>query len=171
MIWSYPSRSFAIRAHGDQSYGGKPYEVHLDHVVQVLIRFGCAGDDRLIDAGFLHDTIEDTDTTEEDIANAFSPHTAKLVDAVTDGEGKTRKEKKDRPYFFIPKVPGAVPLKLADRIANTEACLAENKDRLYQMYQEELNEFSQRLYDPKCMGHVRSMWQYLDKITQEHPRM
>lgn len=61
------ARKFAVEAHGDQRYGDEPYVVHLDHVLAVLQRFGIEGEDILV-AGLLHDTIEDTNVTQEQIA-------------------------------------------------------------------------------------------------------
>jgi len=162
--WSYGSRDFAIKAHEGQSYGGFLYEVHLDHVVQVLTRFGIADDSRIVDAAFLHDTLEDTDVTYDDIKKAFGWPTAKIVDAVSDGEGKNRRERKERPYTLIPKVAGALPVKLADRIANVESCWALKNESLKKAYYGEYPTFVERLYYDESPEPVQRMWAYLRAV-------
>lgn len=55
---------YAIQQHGDQMYGRKPYHVHLLDVVNVLRRFVDWGgiDQEMVDAAWLHDTVEDAGT-------------------------------------------------------------------------------------------------------------
>lgn len=145
----------ARRAHGDQRYGDhRPYTVHLEHVVAVMRRFLIV-DEHLLGAGWLHDSIEDTELSKaslvEHLTIGFGQHSAErvgvLVDAVTDGEGKNRRERKERPYELIPTVKGAILVKLADRIANVEAGYAEGQTGLIDMYRGEFAEFHDRLYD------------------------
>jgi len=109
---------FAATRHAGKLYGEEPYTVHLAAVRNVLHDYGFNGD--LGIAGWLHDTIEDTATTREEIASRFGAHVADLVWAVT-GVGATRKERNHSAYTKIVRCPGAVILKLADRIANVEA--------------------------------------------------
>lgn len=163
--WSFPSRSFAIRAHGKQRYGKNSYVVHLDHVVSVLIRFGIRNS-VLYDAAFLHDVIEDTDVDFCDLSDRFSNEVATIVDACTDGPGKTREEKKQHPYLLIPKTEGAIYVKLADRIANMEACFAEGKDDLLLMYRDEHKGFSAALYSNDAGPVTLRMWIYLDDLIK-----
>jgi len=51
------ARLLAIKFHAGKKYGDLPYEVHLDHVVGVLQRFGVIDHD-LLAAGYLHDAQE-----------------------------------------------------------------------------------------------------------------
>lgn len=152
------AREFAIKAHKKQLYGKQPYVVHLDAVVKVLIRFGVSNED-LLTAGYLHDTIEDTATTIQELESTFGNVVASLVDAVTDGFGRNRKEKKERPYKLIPTVPGALVLKLADRIANVEAAKRQGNFGLLNMYAKEQLEFRRRLFDP---AH-KTMFNHIEK--------
>ena len=53
------ARLVAKLAHGDQKYGDdKPYLYHLDMVVHILAHYGFRGE--MLQAGYLHDTLEDT---------------------------------------------------------------------------------------------------------------
>jgi guanosine-3',5'-bis(diphosphate) 3'-pyrophosphohydrolase len=75
---------FAADAHrGQVRKGGiDPYFLHPVAVVQLLASSG--GSEDVLCAGYLHDTVEDTDVTLEEIAVRFGPHVAGLVAAVTE---------------------------------------------------------------------------------------
>ena len=70
------AREFAAHAHGNQRYGDGPYVEHLAKVVAVLTDFGYQGD--YLCAGWLHDVVEDTCTTLDDIRalQAMNVHAA-----------------------------------------------------------------------------------------------
>ena len=90
--------AFAAQAHAAVHQERKgtdfPYVAHPIRVAEILDRFGCSED--VIVAGFLHDTIEDTDVTAEEISAAFGPRVAGLVTAVSEPDKslpwKTRKQ-------------------------------------------------------------------------------
>ena len=89
---------FAVQAHGAVKQERKgtdfPYVSHPIRVAEILDRFGCS-DDAVV-AGFLHDTIEDANVTEDEISAAFGQRVAALVVAVSEPDKsllwKTRKE-------------------------------------------------------------------------------
>lgn len=147
------ARAYAVKAHGDQRYGAAPYSVHLDAVARVLVRFGHT-DEETVAAGFLHDAIEDAGVTHDELEREFGARVAALVDACTDGRGQNRKERKERPYRLIPKTPGSLLVKLADRIANVEAARAD-RPGLLEMYRKEHPEFERRLRGPAA---AETMW-------------
>src|SRR5215510_1000930 len=138
------ARDLAIAAHGDQLYGDKPYAFHLGAVVGVLKRFGADLADPatapLLIAAWLHDTLEDTTLTRDEVETRFGNEVAELVWRVTDEPGATRKERKPATYRKTRENETAIVLKLADRIANVEASL-ESGGRLLHMYQREQSEF------------------------------
>lgn len=134
------ARRFAEERHGGQRYGAHPYVVHLVAVRAVLDDFGHGG--RFGVAAWLHDTVEDTATTREEIAVRFGAEVAALVWAVT-GVGASRKERNASAYEKIRQTPEAAILKLADRIANVEAS-RDQPDRL-RMYRREAPDFERAL--------------------------
>lgn len=156
------AREYAVMAHRGQEYGTKPYHAHLDAVVRVLRRFGHC-DQETVAAGYLHDVLEDTDVTPDALAREFGDSVAAVVDACTDGDGANRKERKERPYRLIPGVPGALLVKLADRIANVEESAASNPG-LLQMYRKEHREFERRLRGPTA---AEPMWRRLESLLKE----
>ncbi len=73
---------FAMRAHGTQKrVSGDPYFSHPVEVAAILTRF--RPDDQCIAAALLHDTIEDTSVTREELCALFGEETARMVDGVT----------------------------------------------------------------------------------------
>ena len=106
--------------HGGQQYGGRPYDTHLLAVADVLRDCGYGDDAALMSAASLHDTIEDTDATYDQVTRLFGTRVADIVDAVSDPDGATRAEKKAAAYPRIRAIDDAVRVKLADRIANVE---------------------------------------------------
>lgn len=155
------AKEFARRAHFGQMYGALPYEYHLTKVVGVLQMFGIKDEDTLI-AAWLHDTIEDTETTLEHIKFLFGERVAALVWAVTDGEGKNRKEKKREMYEKVRATPGAVLLKLADRIANVDEATRTRSKHRY-MYLAEHDGFAKELRIAPAWQSCpeREMWEAL----------
>jgi guanosine-3',5'-bis(diphosphate) 3'-pyrophosphohydrolase len=148
------AKEFAIKAHGEQKYGDEPYVVHLEAVRKVLADFGipsrseaeASGTEKGGDvavAAWLHDVVEDTSVTREEIEKEFGADVSALVWAVT-GVGKNRKERSQSAYLKMQALPAAVTLKLADRIANCEAS-ARNNPSLLSMYRNELPDFAAAL--------------------------
>ena len=155
------AKNLAQIAHNGQKYGHKPFVKHLHDTVMVLEEFGYSDEDLLVSA-WLHDIVEDTDVLIEQVYSEFGQRVGDLVDAVTDGPGDTRKEKKERPYKMIPDVPGAIVLKLADRIANVRHSIRSRngKNRWIRRYRIEHIEFRKNLRKTDAI----EMWNYLDNL-------
>ena len=150
------ARAFAIERHGDQRYGGEPYEVHLTEAAAVLARFGVDDADLAV-AVWLHDVVEDTDTTLDEVEARFGLRVRDLVGAVTVEPGDTRAESFAATYPKLRGVPGAVTLKLADRIANVERGGPKRA-----MYLDEHARFRAALHEP---GEADAMWEHLDRTV------
>ena len=75
---------FAVRAHHDTERRGKgfPYIVHPMEAMEIVATI--TSDQELLAAAALHDTIEDTDVTVEDIRHEFGDRVAELVHAESD---------------------------------------------------------------------------------------
>ncbi len=161
---------FAKLKHAGQDYGGQPFEYHLFQVVGVLKRFGIYDPD-LLASGWLHDSIEDTDTTYDVLVAAFGEPVAKLVWAVTDSEGKNRKERKASMYPKVRATPKAILLKLADRIANVEEGI-KTRAKIRFMYLKEHDQFMEELFSGRLAllqdtdPRARKMWAHLIDLMQ-----
>ena len=155
--------AFATAAHEGQMYGDAPYTVHLAHVFEVLKRFKIS-DEELLVASFLHDVVEDTNTSLFQVEATFGRGVADLVHRVTNERGINRKERHLKTYPKIKESERATTLKLADRIANTENAIEHNND-IINMYKKEYPDFKEALYKA---GSNESMWRHLDFLMGEN---
>jgi (p)ppGpp synthase/HD superfamily hydrolase len=154
------AREFAIKAHGWRTYGGKPYHAHLQAVSNVLLDFRFF-DPILIQSAWLHDVLEDTAITYEQIESKFGKVVAEIVRALTSEPGENRQQRNAATYPKIASNRWAIAVKLADRIANVRECVSMKDPRL-SMYLKEHRGFRRALYrtDPT----TRAMWAELDAI-------
>jgi GTP diphosphokinase / guanosine-3',5'-bis(diphosphate) 3'-diphosphatase len=114
--------AFAAHKHRDQrrkDAEASPYINHPIALAQVLAGEGGVTDIEVLAAALLHDTIEDTATTAEELREQFGARIAGLVDEVTDDQALP---KADRKRLQIERAPGlsrgAKLVKLADKICN-----------------------------------------------------
>ena len=153
---------FARQAHAGQKYGGGDFhERHLARVVATLQEFG-ERRATLLAAAWLHDTVEDTDTTADDIRKSFGDDVGDLVWRLTDEQAETRRERHARTHAKIRGRNEAVRVKLADRIANVEASI-EQHSHLFGMYRKEHGDFRKDLY---IEGEWDDMWERLDALLK-----
>ncbi len=111
--------------------GGEPYINHLAEVASLLAFATEGADAELVAAGWLHDTIEDTPTTAEELAETFGQRVAGLVVEVTDDMTLPKAERRQRQVVDAPhKSPDAKLIKIADKISNIRARIfsAPNRD-------------------------------------------
>lgn len=155
------ARAFAIERHADQTYGdGAPYSTHLAAAVEVLGRFGHGDDAALVCAAWLHDVVEDTETTREEVETRFGADVAALVWAVTNEPGENRAERARKTYPKIDATPRAIIVKLADRIANVESAKRSRPD-LHAMYRKEWTKFEAAL---RHEDGPTEMWAHLESL-------
>lgn len=158
------AQEFAIAKHGTQKYGEHPYSYHLAQVSQLLEEYGHAGDEAIAAAGWLHDVLEDTPTTYEMLASEFGKETADIVFAVTSEPGENRIDRFHKTALKIQSNKKALIVKLADRIANTQASL-ETNPKLYKMYLKEFPLFKELLYNPQD-AELIPMWNRLESLNK-----
>jgi guanosine-3',5'-bis(diphosphate) 3'-pyrophosphohydrolase len=159
------ARTFAMVHHHSQRYGAAPYSVHLADVEAVLMRFGLDNRD-LRCAAWLHDVLEDTPVTKEQLQEEFGERVADIVDRVT-GRGFNRRERNAYAYPRIRGLFGPTAVKLADRIANVESCLRARDPGLFRMYEREHQSFWDALMvQQMATGAISAMWFYLDGLIK-----
>lgn len=114
--------SFADRAHGDQKrkYTGEPYINHPVRVAQILLTVNQNTD--AICAAFLHDVVEDTPITLDEIGAEFGENVRNLVYYLTDiskpSDGNREKRKEIDRLHNANGPPDAQDIKMADMIEN-----------------------------------------------------
>lgn len=113
---------FAARKHRDQrrkDAEASPYINHPIEVAEVLARVGGVSDPVTLQAAILHDTIEDTDTTPEELESAFGPVVRELVEEVTDDKTLPKQRRKELQVEHARHLSDrARRIKLADKICN-----------------------------------------------------
>lgn len=113
---------FAAEKHKDQRRKGadaSPYINHPLKVAELLWRVGEVRDVDCIVAAVLHDTLEDTATTSDELQELFGTRVRMLVEEVTDDKSLPKAERKRLQIEHAPSLSaGAKQIKLADKIAN-----------------------------------------------------
>lgn len=118
---------FATEKHSGQVRKGTsiPYISHCLEVMQLLQRMN--GDKHLITAGILHDTLEDTDTTWDQLVVNFGTDVANLVSDHTQDESLPWKEKRQKFIDSLDKAPLRLKtLVLADKLANLQSMFRDH---------------------------------------------
>ena len=114
--------AFAAHKHRDQrrkDAEASPYINHPIALADVLVNEGGVTDVEVICAALLHDTVEDTDTTHEELANAFGSRIARIVAEVTDDKRLPKDERKRLQIEHAPTLSHEAKLvKLADKLCN-----------------------------------------------------
>ena len=172
------AKGFALEAHGSQDHGCLKIDKHLADVAK-HVSFHAKQDsvmevyhDSVVAAAWLHDVLEDTKVTEEKLEEAFVKagfpldeyhYTLKAVMAVTDGPGKSRKERHMNTYWKIRENNLALLIKLCDRRHNHERSIAHGE--IYAaMYAKEHDYFRFALWRPRQFP---KLWAELDSQNKK----
>lgn len=114
----------ALNAHSGQTRKGEetPYIVHPVVVALILAKHGFSDD--VIIGGILHDVIEDTAVSKDDIVRMFGEEVAELVTSVTHNGAHSWKEKKEKYIASVRTAShSAKAIATADKIANAQSLL------------------------------------------------
>ncbi len=136
---------YAENAHaGQKRASGEAYFIHPCAVAEILIELGL--DSATVAAAFLHDVIEDTPATEEDIRREFGDEILLLVSGVTKLDKivfKSREEEEAenfrKIFVAMAKDIRVIIIKLADRLHNMRSLNFLSKERQIKMAQETLD--------------------------------
>ena len=139
---------YADRLHGDQKRkSGEPYIIHPLAVGSILIQLGMDRD--TICAGLLHDVVEDTECTLEDLERDFGKEVAIMVDGVTKisklkSESKSLQEAETirKMFFAMGKDMRVIIIKLSDKLHNMRTLGALAPQRQKEIAQDCLDIFA-----------------------------
>jgi len=139
---------FAANMHSSQSRkSGEPYLIHPLEVTEIIAELHL--DIASLCAGMLHDVVEDTDTTVEDIRHHFNDEIAFIVDGVTKLSKYNFKSKQERNAESFRKMVVAmasdirvIMVKLADRVHNMRTLKFMPADKQKEKAQETLEIFA-----------------------------
>ncbi len=140
---------FATVKHQNQKRKGTniPYIVHPMEVMQILTANDCPNE--VIVSGILHDTLEDTNTTIEEITSIFGSVVANIVNSESEDKTKTWKERKQATINRVKK--GSLESKLV--------CCADKVSNLRSMF-EDLNNIGDKLWDRFNASKEDIAWYY-----------
>ena len=120
--------AFAAHKHRDQrrqDVAASPYINHPIALADVLVNEGGIEEVEVLCAALLHDTIEDTDTTRDEVAGAFGERVAAIVAEVTDDKTLAKAERKEAQVEHAAHISREAKLvKLADKICNLRDVVA-----------------------------------------------
>ena len=171
---------FSLQHHaGQQRASGEPYVLHPLEVAQVLAEIRL--DSTAIAAGLLHDAVEDTPVTSQEIATLFGEQVAHIVNGVTKIDKIQFANREDRQAENVRKMLLAmvtdvrvVLIKLADRLHNMRTLQHLAADRQESIARETLEIYAplaHRLGMGKVRGELEDLaFRYVDPIAYEQVR-
>lgn len=151
-----------------------PYVSHPIGVAYNLMHFGEVRDPAIILGALLHDTIEDTQTTSEEIEGVFGKQVAGYVLELTDNKSLAQEERKRLQVIDAAhKSPGAAQIKLADKLYNLNDLLNQPPRDWSQLRIDRYYEWAQSVVDrlPKVNekllqavdGTINTYWEKQEK--------
>jgi len=157
--------NYALEKHGEQQRkSGEPYIIHPTNVAYTIAELGL--DEQTICAALLHDVVEDTDVTYEDIVKEFSQEIADMVDGVTKLKQiqhasieENQVENYRKMFLAMGKDIRVIIIKLADRLHNMRTLEFLKRDR-----QIAISEETMQLYAPLAnrLGFYSIKWELED---------
>lgn len=134
--------NFAIERHGSQKYGEWPYGYHLGMVHANLRELHQYQEPTINEeiVAYLHDVVEDTDTTIEEVVERFGQEVGDAVAAIT----KTN----NREHYLdtVSSNPIATKIKMCDMMANMQQCLIDGDNKRANYYCKKLSELLSKTY-------------------------
>jgi len=144
--------NFADKYHeGQYRQSGEPYIIHPLNVCYTLAEMHADSD--TLCAGLLHDVLEDTNATYDEIAEEFNPSVAKLVDGVTKISKMNFSSKTEMKYANTRKIINGLTtdvriiiIKLADRLHNMRTLQFKRKEKQKEISLETMEIFAPLAY-------------------------
>ena len=158
--------NFASIKHKDQRRKDEEQTPYINHpvgVAQILIDAGIT-DLNVLQAAILHDTVEDTDTTYEELVQTFNKRVADLVMEVTDDKTLPKQRRKDLQVEKAPfKSKEAKMVKMADKLYNLRDLKRSRPIGWTDERVKEYFEWASKVVDG-CRGQNENLENELDKI-------
>jgi guanosine-3',5'-bis(diphosphate) 3'-pyrophosphohydrolase len=165
---------FAAHKHRRQRRKGRtkrPYIGHCVEVARLIAEVGKVDDANILAAAILHDTIEDTKTTHDELRQEFGPVIDDLVNEVTDDKDLDKSVRKRLQVEHAPNLsPGAKLIKLADKISNVREIGADPPKDWDVKRREKYFAWAREVVD--AMGRINpGLEQHFDSALEEAARL
>ena len=162
------ARTYAKNAHAsiNQKYHDQPYAYHLQMVATIAQHYidliPEKDRDEVLCGCWVHDVIEDTGQTYNDVKRNTNESIAEYAYALTNEKGRTRKDRASYRYYKgIKEYKHAAFIKLCDRFANVKYS-KEHGSSMYAQYQKEMFYFKIHLEDER----YERLWNDLIEYTK-----
>lgn len=164
---------YAVKAHkGQFRSDGSEYVKHPERVAEFVKKFKKSHNmDALISAAYLHDTIEDTNTTHEDLEKMFGGLIASMVKELTSDKDEIAKVGKDE--YLAKKMAKmsswSLVIKLADRLDNVQDIATAKTPEWRRKYKAETEMILSRLEKDRELSNahkkiIRAIRDKLDEV-------
>jgi guanosine-3',5'-bis(diphosphate) 3'-pyrophosphohydrolase len=164
--------AFAALKHRDQrrkDADASPYINHPIALAEVLWHEGDVRDPVIIAAALLHDTIEDTKTTPEELSGAFGTSVAAVVEEVTDVKWLSKRARKVLQVARAGRASArAKQVKLADKICNLRDILASPPQDWSVERKREYFDWAKKVVDP-MRGTNSKLERRFDRLYRKRP--
>ena len=165
---------FASRKHSNQrrkELAASPYINHPIEVAELIARIGKVSDVVTLQGAILHDTLEDTDTTPEELELLFGKEVRLIVEEVTDNKKLNRETRKILQIEHAPHLsPKAKLIKMADKISNVRAIIFTPPNGWPDSRRTEYLEWSKKVV-AGCRGINQPLETYFDWLLEEGFRL
>lgn len=152
-----------------RKYAGEPYVTHPIAVAEILASFGFVGD--VIAAALLHDVVEDSDCTLEEVANRTNFIVARLVAGCTNDEtleGNRKARKEQQALLFAQGPPLSQNIKIAD-LGHNLPSICENEPGFGRKYLAEKKNLVNKLdkASPEMLLYAEGIFARCEEILGE----
>jgi (p)ppGpp synthase/HD superfamily hydrolase len=165
---------FAASKHRDQRRKGaeaSPYINHPIEVAELLARVGGITDLVTLQAAILHDTLEDTQTTREELEVAFGPAVRSVIEEITDNTQLPKAERKRLEIAHARHLSVRAKLaKLADKISNVRSIIETPPAEWSLERKREYFDWSERVV-AGCRGSNAALERLYDETVAEGRRI
>lgn len=163
---------FAAHKHRNQrrkDADASPYINHPITLANILLNEGGVDDARVIAAALLHDTVEDTETSYEELRGRFGARVADMVMEVTDTKWLHKRARKRLQVSRAARsTHGARLVKLADKIANLRDMIAHPPDGWSLERRQEYFDWAKSVVD-QIRGTNLRLERRFDRIYRQRP--
>ena len=162
--------TFSADRHRHQSRKGDdppPYINHPLEVASILANTGGISDVTTLVAALLHDTVEDTSATPEELEGEFGPEVRLLVEEVTDDKTLKKTKRKQLQIEHTPALSTAAKqIKLGDKICNTRDVIENPPSDWSLQERREYLDWAERVV-AGCRGANAALERHFDQLLSE----